>query len=81
MSSQGHGMLDDAWWDTFTTTASDYDLGAPVGTFAFPPALFTSSIGRLTRARLRRKLNRLLRRIQRPEQLDRRVEAMRSQGL
>ncbi|EJT47946.1 hypothetical protein A1Q1_03181 [Trichosporon asahii var. asahii CBS 2479] len=31
MSFQGHGMLDDAWWDTFTTNANDYDLGAPVG--------------------------------------------------
>lgn len=44
MSFQGHGMLDDAWWDTFTTNANDYDLGAPVGTCAFP-ALFTSAIG------------------------------------
>lgn len=31
MSAPGHGMLDDAWWDTFTTNANDYDLGAPVG--------------------------------------------------
>lgn len=40
-------MLDDAWWDTFTTNAYDYDLGAPVGSCAFLrlPPLFTSGIG------------------------------------
>ncbi len=40
----GRGMLDNGWWSKFTSNATDYDLGGPVGQYIAtrtiqPPAL------------------------------------------